>query len=195
MDSQEKTRAKTQGISLFPIHQEIVDIAARQLGLQGNIFSATIQHILVDWARSRGISLRDSRDNLQNYAASHAPISIGYLRLSDLATNLDPTRPVYIAPFVESINGTVPGQRTDHHYIMVTQPNALNHVHYCRILVVRLVYHNGIAFAPDYGEQLAKVKQVRGAVETWLVGEGFKVWAGMVALPEGLVLVEGMFRK
>lgn len=120
-------------------------------------------------------------------------LPIGYLRLSDLVTTLDPSQPVYVAPLVESTDGTTPGQQTDHHFIMLTQPDAQNRVHYCRILVVKLVYHNGIAFAPDYRERLAQVEQVRGEVETRLAGEGCTVRKGMVAFPEGLVLVDGSF--
>lgn len=117
-------------------------------------------------------------------------LHIGYLRLSDLASALDPLQPVYVASLVESASGTAPGQQTDSHYIMVAQPDVLNRVHYCRILVVRLVYHNGIAFAPDCSEQLAKVEEARAKVEERLVGEGSTVRAGMVALPIGLTLLE-----
>jgi N-dimethylarginine dimethylaminohydrolase len=122
-------------------------------------------------------------------------LPIAYLHLPGMVSILDANQPVYVAPLVESAAGTTPGQQTDHHYIMVTQPDALNRVHYCRILVVRLVYHNGIAFAPDYAEQLAKVEEVRGEVEAWLVGEGYEVRAGMVALPEGMMLLEGVFQE
>jgi len=118
-------------------------------------------------------------------------LPIGYTHLNNLIVALDQTQPVYVAPHIETTQGTAQGQHTDHHYIIITQPDALNRVHYCRIPVVRLVYHNGIAFAPDYGEQLARVESVRGEVERWLVGEGFKVRAGMVGLPEGVMLVEG----
>lgn len=121
-------------------------------------------------------------------------LPIGYLRLSDLAIALDSSQPVYVAPLVESTNGNSMEQHTDHHSIMVTQPDAKNRVHYCRIPVVQLVYHNGIAFAPDYRDQLAKVVQVRGEVEAWLIGEGFNVWAGMVALPQEMILVHGTFQ-
>lgn len=120
-------------------------------------------------------------------------LPIGYLTLTDLIRALDPTEPVYVAAVVESIHGTVPGQRTDHHAIMVTQPDDRNRVHYCRIPVVRLVYHNGIAFAPDYGEQLRKVETVQGEVEARLVGEGFGVRMGMVGMPEGVAGVDGSF--
>lgn len=119
------------------------------------------------------------------------PLPIGYLRLSDLATSLDPTQPVYVASLVESANGTAPGQHTDHHYIMVTQPDDKNRVHYCRLSVVRLVYHNGIAFAPDYGEQWGTVEAVRREVEAWIVGKGFMVRQGMVGMPKDHQLVEG----
>lgn len=121
------------------------------------------------------------------------PLCIGYLHLQHLAISLDPTQPVYIAPFVESDSGSALGQRTDHHYIMVTQPDSLNRVHYCRISVMQLVYHNGIAFALDYGEQLGKVEEIRSEVERWLAGEGYTIRAGMAALPEGVVLVEAAF--
>jgi hypothetical protein len=60
-------------------------------------------------------------------------------------------------------------------------------------LVVQLVYHNGIAFIPDYEEQLARVKQRRGEVEAWLVGEGYEARGGLVAMPQGVILVEGSF--
>lgn len=189
MSDNQKIQARTQGVSLFPIHQEIVDIATRQLGLQGNTFSATIQYILTDWARSSGIVSRNGVRNPQNYPT----IFIGYMLLKDLASALDQTQPVYVAPHIETVQGTTQGQQTDHHYIMVTQPDDKNRVHYCRIAVVQLVYHNGIAFAPDYREQLAKVEAVRGEVEAWLAGEDFIVRRGMVALPEGFLWINGSF--
>jgi hypothetical protein len=123
------------------------------------------------------------------------PIFIGFLYLKDLSTNLDITQPLYVAPLIESTSWTALGQRIDHHYIMVTQPDVLNRVHYCRIPVVNLVYHNGVAFAPNYEEQLAKMDQMRGKVVAWLVGEGYEVRAGMVALPEGMMLLEGVFQE
>lgn len=119
------------------------------------------------------------------------PLPIGYPRLSDLIIAVYPSEPVYVAPHVETTFGNIEGQRTDHHYIMVTQPDARNRVHYCRIPVVKLVYHNGIAFAPDYAEQLAKVEQVQGEVEGQLVGEGFTLRRGIVATPKELELING----
>lgn len=123
--------------------------------------------------------------------STDSPLPIGYPRLSNLMIALDQNQPVYVALRVETLYGTVLGQHTDYHYIMVTQPDDKNRVYYCRILVVRLVYHHGIAFARDYREQLATVEQVQGEVEAQLIGEGFKVRRGMVALPEGVMLVEG----
>lgn len=120
-------------------------------------------------------------------------LPIGYPRLYALTFALDKTQPVYIASYVEAMTGPSPAQRIDVHYVMVTQPDVQSHVHYCRIPVVRLVYHNGIAFAPDYAEQLAQVEQRRTEVEAWLVGEGYQVRTGMVGLPEGVVLIEGQF--
>ena len=118
------------------------------------------------------------------------PLPIGYLRLQDRVSILDITQPVYGAPQIESISGTGPGQHTDHHYIMVTQPDALNRVHYCRLLVVKLIFHNGIAFAPDYREQLGKLEDARRVVHRWLGGKGQMVQAGMVVLPEGIRLID-----
>lgn len=120
-------------------------------------------------------------------------LPIGYLTLADLARALDPTQPVYVAPLVASLTGTVPGQQTDHHYIMVTQPDDKNRVHYCRIPVAQLVYHNGIAFAPDYREQLGKVGAVRAEVKERLAEEGFVVRRGMVGVLEGVGLMDGSF--
>jgi hypothetical protein len=127
---------------------------------------------------------------MDNAMASY-PLPIGYLTLADLALILDPTQPVYVAPLVESLTGTVPGQYTDYHYIMVAQPDDKNRVHYCRIAVVQLVYHNGIAFAPDYGEQLGKVGAVRAEVEERLAEEGFAVRRGMVGVLGGVGLMDG----
>jgi hypothetical protein len=118
-------------------------------------------------------------------------LAIGYSRLTDFIPALDITQPVYVVSHVETTHGTVPGQRCDHHYIMVTHPDVRNRIHYCRISVVQLVYHNGIAFAPDCGEQLGKVDAVQREVEAWIVGEGFMVRQGMVALPEGIILIDG----
>lgn len=122
-------------------------------------------------------------------AHSFYPLPIGYPRLSDLIVALYSSEPVYVAPHIETTYGPTEGQRTDHHYIMVTQPDARNRVHYCLIPGVPLVYHNGIAFAPDYAEQLAKVDQVQREVEGQLVGDGFALRQGMVAMPKGLELI------
>jgi hypothetical protein len=59
------------------------------------------------------------------------------------------------------------GQHQDNKRTTITswsriQPDALNRVHRCRMVVVKLVYHNGIAFAPHYGQELAKIEQVLG---------------------------------
>lgn len=178
------TRASTQGISLFPAHQSIVDKVVAMLGLEGSTFSPAIQFIITDWARMRG--LRDASP--VEFAASSS-VFIGYLTLINFAIALEQNEPVYVASYIETTHGSIEGQRTDHHYIMVTQPDIQNRVHYCRIPVVRLVYHNGIAFAPDYAEQLAKVAQVQGEVEGQLVGEGFALRRGMVALPRDLDLL------
>lgn len=186
-------KATKLSISFYPAHIELIDRYAQTLGVRGNnVRSPTLQKIVSEWAEARGNTLFTSASGRPMYNHVH-PMSIGYLYLSDLASMLDITQPVYVAPCVESNSGTAPGQHTHAHYIMVTQPDSQNRVHYCRISVVQLVYHNGIAFAPDYGEQLAKVEQVRGEVEAWLTGEEFKVWAGMVALPQGMMLVEGRF--
>lgn len=116
---------------------------------------------------------------------------IGYLRFSDFLSIVDISNAVYLAPLTESINGPTPAQHIEDHYIMVTQLDIKGCVHYYRVLVVRLVYHNGIAFAPDYGAQILKVDQVRYEIEERLTREGFIVRAGMVALPQGMLLVEG----
>lgn len=113
-----------------------------------------------------------------------SPLHIGYLSLSNLAYALNPSEPVYVAPYVETTWGAAPGQNTDHHFIMVTQPDDKNRVHYCRIPVVRLVYHNGIAFAPDYAEQLEKVDVMLGEVEDRLRGEGYNLRRGIVMMPQ-----------
>lgn len=186
-------KATKLSISFYPAHIEVIDHYAQMLGLRGNnVRSPTLQKIVSEWAEARGYTLLTSATGRPIYSLVY-PMSVGYLRLSNLASVLDLTQPVYLAPQIETKYGTVEGQHTDHHYIIVTQPDPSNRVHYCRIPAVQLVYHNGIAFAPDYGEQLAKVEQVRGEVETWLAGEEFKVWAGMVALPQGMMVVEGRF--
>jgi hypothetical protein len=113
-------------------------------------------------------------------------LPIGYRTLTDFILALDPSQSVYVAPHVETTHGAAPGQHTDHHFIVVTQPDDKNRVHYCRIPVIRLIYHNGIAFAPDYAEELAKVEQVQGEVEERLIGEGFTLRRGMVAMPKDL---------
>ena len=118
-------------------------------------------------------------------------LPIGYPQLRDLTLALDKTQPVYVAAYIEALTGPSPAQRVDNHYIVVTQPDPQNRVHYCRIPVVKLVYHNGVAFAPDYAGQLAWVEQKRAEVEAWLVEKGYQVRMGMVGLPEGMVLIEG----
>lgn len=118
-------------------------------------------------------------------------LPIGYSRLGNLTLVLNKTQLVYVASHIEATTGPTPAQRIDSHYVVVTQPDPQNRVHYCRIPVVKLVYHNGIAFAPDYAEQLAQVEQRQTEVEAWLVGEGYQVREGMVGLPEGVVLIEG----
>lgn len=111
-------------------------------------------------------------------------LAIGYPRLSDLITALDITQLVYVAPQVETTHGAAPGQHIDHYFILVTQPDDKNRVHYCRIPVLQLVYHNGIAFAPDYDEQLEKVDVMLGEVEDRLRGEGYNLRRGIVMMPQ-----------
>ena len=118
-------------------------------------------------------------------------LPVGYPWLSNLTLALDKTQPVYVASCVEAMTGPSPAQRIDSHYVVVTQPDPQNRVHYCRIPVVKLVYHNGIAFAPDYAEQLAEVEQRQTEVEVRLAGEGYQVRVGMVGLPEGVKLIDG----
>lgn len=186
-------KATKLSISFYPAHIEVIDRYAEELGLRGNnVRSPTLQKIVSEWAEAQGYSLLTSATGRPMY--NRVPVmTIGYLRLSDLVDVLDITQPVYVAPHVETTYGSTAGQHTDHHFIVVTQPDTLSRVHYCRIPVVRLVYHHGIAFAPDYGEQLTKVETVRGEVEGRLVGEGFVVRRGMVGLPEGVVLVGDSF--
>jgi hypothetical protein len=121
------------------------------------------------------------------------PLPIGYSYLSDLIVVLDPASPVYLSSHIEAISGDTEGQRIDHYYIVLTQPDHMNRIHYCRLSVVRLVYHNGIAFAPDYAEQLEEVEVVRSHIEERLEGEGFTVRRGIVALPQSWNLIEGTF--
>lgn len=123
------------------------------------------------------------------------PLYIGYPRFSDLTLSIDYTRPVYVAPIVEAKHGTVEGQRVDHHYIVVSQPDMLNHVHYCRVLVTKVTLLNGIPFALNYEEQLSQVERVRQQIEHNLVGEGLIVRVGVVAIPEGLKLEETSFEE
>lgn len=120
-------------------------------------------------------------------------LPIGYSRLSDLAATLDLTQGVFVTPYVETTMGAMPVQRIDQHYIVVTQPDERNRVHYCRIPVVKLIYHNEVAFAPDADEQLVRVEQKRTEIERWLVGKGYQVRAGLVGIPEGVMMQEGEF--
>lgn len=178
-------KATKLSISFYPAHLEVIDRYAQTLGLSGNhVRSPALQKIVSEWAEARGYRLLTSTTGRPLYNDVRA-ISIGYPHLSELAPGLDITQPVYVASHIETTHGTMAGQRSDHHFIMVTQPDDKNRIHYCRIPVVQLVYHHGIAFAPDYAEQLAKVETMRREVETWLVGEGYIIRRGMVALPGG----------
>lgn len=121
-------------------------------------------------------------------------LAIGYQSLAAITAILDKTQPVYLASHIDSRNGNLPGQRIDTHTVIVTQPDTQNRVHYWRVVVCELVYHNGVAFAPDAEMQIRQVEQVRSEVGNWLMGEGCSVIAGMVALPTGSEWLTGDFR-
>lgn len=187
-------KATKLSISFYPAHLEVIDHYAQTLGLRGNnVRSPTLQQIVSEWAEVRGYSLVASPSGRPLHHQLHSYLlPIGYLHLNNLIDALDPTQPVYVAPHTEAIQGVAPRQHTDHHFVMVMQPDEQNRVHYCRIPVVRLVYHNGIAFAPDYAEQLAKVYSVLEEVTERLGGERYKVRKGMVAFPLNLQLIEAI---
>ena len=180
-------------ISMYPAHLDVIDEYSRVLDIRAkNVRSTTVQKIIEEWTEDRGHAMVMAVSGRPLYRTAH-PLGIGYPQLSDLTRVLDITQPIYVVSRVEIATGAVPEQRIDSHFIVVTQPDALNRVHYCRILVVQLVYHNGVAFAPDADEQLAQVEQKRVEIEQWLVGEGYQVRVGIVGLPAGVALVAGIF--
>jgi hypothetical protein len=122
-----------------------------------------------------------------------APLFIGYPDLSSLVITLDKNEPVYVLNTLETSKGVGEGQRTDHHYVTVSQPDVHNRVHYLRIPVVRLTFLNGIAFAPDYASQLSQVEQNRAEVWQWLEARGYMLRAAVVALPSGFDWISGKF--
>jgi hypothetical protein len=124
-----------------------------------------------------------------------ALLYIGYERLDEWVCVIDPAAPVYTHLLVEQeyteVHSNEGNRRIDHHRLVVGQPDAQNRVHYYRVTLATLVYVNGVPFDPEHEKVLAEAKRGYEQVVRWLERD-FTIWRGMVAMPAGLVQVEGV---
>lgn len=119
------------------------------------------------------------------------PLYIGYERLDEWVSVIDPAASVYVNLLVEEVHPNEADRRIDHHRLLVGQPDARNRVHYCRMTLATLVYINEVPFDPEHAQVLVEAKRVYEQIAMWLQRD-FTVWHGMVAMPEGLIQAEGV---
>lgn len=120
-----------------------------------------------------------------------APLFIGYERLDEWLCVIDPAQPVYAHLLVKQEYSNETDRCIDYHRLVVGQHDSLNHVHYYRVTLATIVYVGGVPFDPEHAQVIAEAKRVCEQVVRWLE-QDFTVWRGMVAMPEGLVHLEGI---
>ncbi len=118
-------------------------------------------------------------------------LPIGYRHLEDFTHILVRTTPVYVTTLIETTQGSAPGQHTNHYFLMLTQPDRHNRVHYFRLPVAEVVYLNSVPFDGDPAAKWQQADALRDAAEVMLIGKGYTVIEGMVALPQGYTFIDG----
>jgi hypothetical protein len=109
-------------------------------------------------------------------------VCIGYVALEAFCAALDASRPVYLAPLVEPEG--IGGYTVERHYVIATALDATHTIHYLRLVVMQRFHEE-----PPSAAQVAAVETVRHMVQNALERRGFRVVAGLVGLPVGVVLV------
>ena len=118
-------------------------------------------------------------------------LPIGYRHLDDFTRILVRTSPLYATVLIETTQGNALGQHTEHYFLMLTQPDWHNRVHYFRLPLTEVVYLNGVPFDADPAAKWQLAHGWRDGIAEVLTGKGYTVIEGMAALPQGYTLIEG----
>jgi hypothetical protein len=119
---------------------------------------------------------------------------IGYQRFSEWQHAIDPYRDVYAASVSELSDGGLPGLVIIRHFIVVSQIDRDNHVHYARALTDRYESQDGVR-PMFYAEQHAhRASSAWALLLDWLSRRHprLEVRKAIVAVPKDLKLLTGV---